>query len=199
MTHEEFMEMRGAALRHGWVSSKIASIAARQKEREKEYNHRYYLEKIKGGGATTAVKVFEPITDIAYKAVDKMAKTFAKKVDETDYNRRLANARNADNQATKSALEKEAAEKQHWYEEHLPEVAPVMKPLMRNIAAVADLFVGNNKVMDTKLSDAMSYYSTSGVIMQRRVSGMLSENKTSSEVLAPIGKFVTGLLDKYWK
>lgn len=40
--HEEFMRMYGNSLSHGWVSSKIASIAAKQKQREKEYNRNYY-------------------------------------------------------------------------------------------------------------------------------------------------------------
>lgn len=42
MTHEEFMNLYDDSLRHGWVTSKIASIAAKQKERERQYNHEYY-------------------------------------------------------------------------------------------------------------------------------------------------------------
>lgn len=42
MTHEEFMNLYDDSLRHGWVTSKIASIAAKQKEREREYNKNYY-------------------------------------------------------------------------------------------------------------------------------------------------------------
>lgn len=42
MTHKEFMLMYDESLRHGWVTSKIASVAAKQKEREKEYNANYY-------------------------------------------------------------------------------------------------------------------------------------------------------------
>lgn len=34
--------MYDESLRHGWVTSKIASVAAKQKEREKEYNANYY-------------------------------------------------------------------------------------------------------------------------------------------------------------
>lgn len=42
MTNEEFLEMYDDYLQHGWVTSKIAAIAARQKERERQYNKNYY-------------------------------------------------------------------------------------------------------------------------------------------------------------
>jgi hypothetical protein len=42
MTHKEFTIMYDEYLRHGWVTSKIASVAAKQKEREREYNRNYY-------------------------------------------------------------------------------------------------------------------------------------------------------------
>ena len=42
MTNEQFLEMYDDYLEHGWVTSKIAAIAARQKERERQYNKNYY-------------------------------------------------------------------------------------------------------------------------------------------------------------
>jgi len=42
LTHEEFMTLYDDSLKHGWVTSKISSIAAKQKQREKEYNQQYY-------------------------------------------------------------------------------------------------------------------------------------------------------------
>lgn len=42
LTHEEFMNLYDDSLRHGWVTSKDSAVAAKQKEREREYNHEYY-------------------------------------------------------------------------------------------------------------------------------------------------------------
>lgn len=42
MTRKDFVLMYDESLRHGWVTSKIASVAAKQKEREQEYNRNYY-------------------------------------------------------------------------------------------------------------------------------------------------------------
>lgn len=47
MNNTEFKELYNRALAHGWVTSKDPSVAARQKEREREYNRKYYLNKIK--------------------------------------------------------------------------------------------------------------------------------------------------------
>lgn len=44
MTNIEFKELYDRALVHGWVTSKDPSVAARQKEREREYNHAYYMK-----------------------------------------------------------------------------------------------------------------------------------------------------------
>lgn len=42
MTHEEFMRLYDNSLQHGWVTSKDSATAARQKQREREYNREYY-------------------------------------------------------------------------------------------------------------------------------------------------------------
>lgn len=42
MTHEEFKAAYDDILRHGWVTSTVASIRDKQKQREKEYNRDYY-------------------------------------------------------------------------------------------------------------------------------------------------------------
>lgn len=44
MTHEEFMRLYDSSLQHGWVTSRDSAPAARQKEREREYNRQYYQQ-----------------------------------------------------------------------------------------------------------------------------------------------------------
>ena len=70
MTHEEFMNMYNDELRHGWVTSKDSSVAAKQKQREKEYNHQYYLKNKDKWSATDS---FDKADVEVARAADKLA------------------------------------------------------------------------------------------------------------------------------